>query len=128
MTNIVLEHVPLLDDETKRTNGAISHFRLYGYTNENAIGIPVALGEFDFGKLQESVSNVGIYSSCTNSVALFSTLDAFKTVAEFDIDSNMPFHSITLAVDSNHGSDYTCLYRFRVHGDEVVETNDSMDE
>jgi hypothetical protein len=29
-----------------------------------------------------------------------------------------PLQSITLAVDSNWGNEYACLYRFRVHGDE----------
>jgi hypothetical protein len=30
-----------------------------------------------------------------------------------------PLQSISLAVDSNWGYDYACLYRFRVHGQEV---------
>jgi len=40
------------------------------------------------------------------------------TVQNFELDNPNVFHYLKLEINSNHGhSDYTCLYRFRVHGD-----------
>jgi len=40
------------------------------------------------------------------------------TVQNFDLDIQTVLQYIKLEIISNHGhNDYTCLYRFRVHGD-----------
>lgn len=53
-----------------------------------------------------------------------SSLQEFQVSSEIFGNPIPPLSSISLAIDSNWGNDYACLYRFRVHGDETKAEDD----
>jgi hypothetical protein len=44
------------------------------------------------------------------------TFQEFEVVTTINDEPTPKFRSVTLAIDSNWGFLYSCLYRFRVHG------------
>jgi Sad1 / UNC-like C-terminal len=52
-------------------------------------------------------------------------LESSTSVQEFEVETKFfggdlpPLRSISLAVDSNWGNAYSCLYRFRVQGEKM---------
>ena len=88
--SVVVEHPPVTGQQRR---SALSAFRVFGYTDPKALGRPFLLGEFayDYNNLKHPMQTFAITAM-----------------------SDVLMQSVTLAVDSNHGHDYTCLYRFRV--------------
>jgi len=86
---------------TSNLGSALKEFRVFGYRDFENFSEPYYLGEF-------------VYD-----------IDSTSPVQEFKVetltDDNQPIPElavVTLAVDSNWGHEhYTCLYRFRVHGE-----------
>jgi len=98
VVEVVIEHPPV--EVMKERGPAVKEFRVIGFENGKASGrSPWLLGSFvyDIG------SNV--------------SMQKFSVTT---IDENgrrlPPLSSIVLAIDSNWDADFTCLYRFRVHG------------
>lgn len=64
------------------------------------------------------------------SIATTTTLESPEALQEFPVITSVfgnpvpPVQSISLAIDSNWGHDYACLYRVRVHGAEVYDDED----
>ena len=97
--SVTMEHAPR--DLTPTPETAIRDFRVIGYEDTDADGTPIPLGSFQY------------------------EIDGPRMLQDFEVESehNEALHlmkSITLAIDSNWGADYSCLYRFRVHGDRSV--------
>ena len=97
--SVTMEHAPR--DLTPTPETAIRDFRVIGYEDTDANGTPVPLGSFRY------------------------EIDGPRTLQEFEVESEHNealylMKSVTLAIDSNWGADYSCLYRFRVHGDRSV--------
>ena len=97
VTSISIEHPP--KEVTDRVNTAIRSFRVFGFEGPDAQGKPWPIGDFEY-------------------------MIGEETRQEFDVDdevgkANVPkLQSISIAVDSNWGTPYACLYRFRVFGEE----------
>lgn len=47
------------------------------------------------------------------------SVDATMPTQMFEVSSPTPVGWVTLEVESNHGGERTCIYGFRVHGEEV---------
>ena len=98
--SVVVEHVQRDLSPTPET--AVRHFRVWGFDDLDGQGQPLELGAFQY--------------DINNSL----------TTQEFEVDSSIAngrkMKSVTLAIDSNWGADYCCLYRFRVHGDRTLHT------
>jgi len=96
--SVVIEHPPKEISPSWET--AIREFRLVGFVDSQARGSPWLLGSF-------------IYN-----------VDSDRSFQEFPVNTSdengkpLPqLSSIVLSIDSNWGAEYSCLYRFRVHGD-----------
>jgi hypothetical protein len=100
--SIIIEHPPIR--MTSQGESAIRSFRAVGYEDESASSKAWNLGSYEY--------NLG---ENRNSNGYLQRFEAATTVFGKEIP---PLHSISLAVDSNYGHDYACLYRFRVHGTE----------
>jgi len=98
--SIVIEHPPM--NTPGQANSAIRKFRLVGYEDELATSKAWNLGSFEYNLLENKENN--------------KYLQTFETATTVFGKEIPPLHSISLAIDSNHGHDYSCLYRFRVHG------------
>ncbi|KAL3915293.1 MAG: hypothetical protein SGILL_005722, partial [Bacillariaceae sp.] len=98
--SVVIEHVP--QRLTDRADSAIRSFRVVGFEDEYAEADAWNLGSFEY-----SIQKNGNYE-------YLQEYEVATTSKGEDIPSLL---SISLAVDSNWGNDYTCLYRFRVHGE-----------
>jgi hypothetical protein len=96
--SLVIEH-PRHSNFSNRDT-AIRNFRVYGFQNEDADGDGWFLGDFEY--LSESDEDNQEFE--------------VETASENGRDIP-PLSSIVLAVDSNWGADYSCLYRFKVHGE-----------
>jgi SUN domain-containing protein 1/2 len=97
--SVTMEHAPR--DLTPTPDTAIRDFRVIGYEGTDANGTPIPLGSFRY------------------------EIDGPRTLQDFEVESEHNealylMKSVTLAIDSNWGADYSCLYRFRVHGDRSV--------
>ena len=97
--SIVLEHTLQMTGQqhqdvvvAQSSRSAPKDVRVFGYMDPDASGRPFPLGEFAFDITAQSLQTFNITEM-----------------------SNVKLQSVTLALDSNHGNDYTCLYRFRVH-------------
>jgi len=100
--SVVIEHPPKgLTDQIK---SAIKAFRIIGYVDPTTEGESWTLGSFTYN------------------------INDKRPLQEFPVAQDVfgtpvpPLQSITLAIDSNWGLEYSCLYRFRVHGDGGVKT------
>lgn len=97
--SVVIEH-PLNGMASFNTSSAIRNFRVYGYESSDADSFPLFLGEFSY--------EIGSPRSLQE---FFVPLDVAKHLPKI--------RSVKLAVDSNWGHSYSCLYRFRVHGEDI---------
>jgi hypothetical protein len=81
-----------------------------------------ALYYFDF-------DSFSVLTHCTVFLVHFNSV-AKGPLQEFDVTTDMfgtlvpKMQSVSLAIDSNWGLEYSCLYRFRVHGDEIDHDHD----
>jgi hypothetical protein len=104
VTSVSLEH-PLpttgsTDDDMSKAHSAVKSFRVYGYQDPDLEQEPFMLGEFTYDiKSTKSLQEFAVTT----------------TRGEGGTRSMPPFAAVTLAIDSNWGHDYACLYRFRVH-------------
>jgi len=99
ITGVMVEH-PLPDETDNEAKSAIRNFRLTGFIEADASGQPWPLGTFHY----DIGSNVSIQE--------------FKVNFAFSGRQLPKMQSITLGIDDNWGAEYSCLYRFRVHGTE----------
>eukprot|EP00934_Nitzschia_sp_Nitz4_P007064 Nitzschia sp. Nitz4//scaffold13_size275219//261504//264013//NITZ4_000929-RA/size275219-augustus-gene-0.244-mRNA-1//1//CDS//3329536179//7054//frame0 len=97
VTSVVIEHPP--KGLTDQTSSAIKAFRVVGYDSTDATSNAYNLGSFQYDIDGEN------------------GLQEFEVAREVAGEPIPPLQSITLAIDSNWGHDYACLYRFRVHGE-----------
>ena len=105
--SVVIEHIP--QRLTDRADTAIRSFRVVGYESEDATSEAWNLGSFEY-----SMQKNGNHEY----------LQEFEVVTTSKGEDIPSLSSISLAVDSNWGHDYACLYRFRVHGEEAPEDDD----
>ena len=123
--SVMIEHPPKELTSSPRT--AIKAFRVIGYQDEDAAGYPWDLGSFtyDIGKLYvEKSLRMPIFYPVSNLIFIHFVifLDSPRPHQEFEVATNVfgnevpLLRSVTLAIDSNWGEEYSCLYRFRVHG------------
>ncbi|EJK47597.1 hypothetical protein THAOC_33671 [Thalassiosira oceanica] len=94
VSEVIIEHVPLTISSNPNT--AIKDFRIVGYEDGGAFGEAWELGTFRF-----------LNGPNFQTFSIPSSLDGTEVPK---------LRSISLAVDSNYGADYSCLYRLRVHG------------
>ena len=93
VTEVMIDHAPRSIVDGKN---AVKNFRVIGYEDSGAFGEPWELGSFEYD------SKLG--------------MQTFAVPASVG-GTNVPkLKAISLAMDSNWGGDYSCLYRFRVHG------------
>nr|CAD7393356.1 unnamed protein product [Timema cristinae] len=93
ISSFTLEHIPRSLAIQGRIDSAPKDFSVWGLSHENDMD-PLKLGTYMY--LQNSTSLQFFNVQSTNAP---------------------PFNIVELKVDSNHGHlEYTCLYRFRVHG------------
>ncbi|XP_018357134.1 PREDICTED: uncharacterized protein LOC108757212 isoform X3 [Trachymyrmex septentrionalis] len=94
VTGFTLEHVSKLILPNENMSSAPRKFNVWGLLNENDLE-PVMFGEYEFTYSDESLQYFPVQNT----------------------EINKPYEYIELRIHSNHGQlDYTCLYRFRVHG------------
>ena len=98
---IVIEHPPMRKSDS--TISAIRKFRLVGYEDSMATSKAWNLGSFEYSQMENISHN--------------RYLQTFATATTVFGKEIPPLQSISLAVDSNYGHEYSCLYRIRVHGD-----------
>ncbi|KAG7359141.1 Sad1 / UNC-like protein [Nitzschia inconspicua] len=101
VSSVVIEHVAR--GRTDRPDSAVRHFRVVGYEDDAASTKAWYLGAFEYS-LQKNGNNELLQEFEVATVAFGKEIPALQ--------------SISLAIDSNWGHDYTCLYRFRIHGEE----------
>ncbi|CAG9540979.1 unnamed protein product [Cercopithifilaria johnstoni] len=123
----VIQHRPL-------AAGECWAFRGKGYLTIK-LSHPIYIAEVSYEHLHSTLHPDGVLKSAPKLFQVYSyqAVDDLKSKSligqyEYDIkgralqtfhaqnESNMPVAIIELVVQSNWGSDYTCLYRFRVHG------------
>mmetsp|Transcript_20389 Transcript_20389/g.36817 ORF Transcript_20389/g.36817 Transcript_20389/m.36817 type:complete len:238 (+) Transcript_20389:201-914(+) len=94
ITNVVIEHIsPNISSDPST---AIKKFRVVGFEDGGAFGEPWELGKFAF--------------------PIGPTLQDFSIPTVLDGQNVPKLKSVAIAVDSNWGAEYACLYRVRVHG------------
>jgi SUN domain-containing protein 1/2 len=95
ITSVTIEHTPLSLTPRNSIDSAPKEFSVWGLANENDME-GVKLGEFTYKSIKD------------------------KPLQTFDIDNSkkdLRFQFVELKIHSNHGHpEFTCLYRFRVHG------------
>jgi hypothetical protein len=107
VTSMVLEHsIPpsqRITTNNNRADSAVRSFRVVGYEDDAASTKAWNLGAFEY-----------ILPKVTNQHQYLQEFHVATTAYGNDIPA---LQSISLAIDSNWGNDdYTCMYRFRVHG------------
>lgn len=96
VTEILLEHAPVSVSSNRDT--AIKDFRVIGFDDEGANGNPWLLLASEYDSQHDAVQY-------------------YEVERELEDGTPIPkIASVVLAIDSNWGADYSCLYRFRVHG------------
>ncbi|KAH8394676.1 hypothetical protein KR222_001666 [Zaprionus bogoriensis] len=94
VTGFTLEHISKSLSPTGRIDSAPRNFTVWGLEHEKDQD-PVLFGEYEY---RESGG-------------------ALQYFAVQNADIKRPFEIVELRIETNHGQpDYTCLYRFRVHG------------
>ncbi|XP_049297692.1 klaroid protein isoform X1 [Anopheles funestus] len=98
VTGFTLEHISKLLVSNGSISSAPKHFTVWGLVALNDPE-PVLLGSYEYlDKMGSSVQYFPVQNK----------------------DWKQPFQIVELRIESNHGNiHYTCLYRFRVHGDKV---------
>mmetsp|Transcript_5875 Transcript_5875/g.14441 ORF Transcript_5875/g.14441 Transcript_5875/m.14441 type:complete len:953 (-) Transcript_5875:188-3046(-) len=102
VSSFVIEY-PTKKSSDEDQSSAVRSFRLVGYEDAEATTKAWNLGSYTY----DMKANIG----------------QGTYLQEFEVPTSHGGHdipmirSISLAIDSNMGGDYTCLYRFRVHGD-----------
>jgi len=94
VSEVVVEHISMNISSNPST--AMKVFRVLGFEDGRAFGEPWELGTYKF--------EVG------------QSIQAFSIPTMLDGQNVPKLKAISIAVDSNWGGDYTCLYRVRVHG------------
>ncbi|KDR24279.1 uncharacterized protein LOC110827610 isoform X2 [Zootermopsis nevadensis] len=93
ITAFSLEHIPRTLSPHGRIDSAPKDFTIWGLKDVQDME-PVLLGKYMYQQNGTSLQNFSVQRS--------------------DVD---PFEFVELRIESNHGNmEYTCLYRFRVHG------------
>lgn len=95
-THFTVDHIPR--DEAVTPKSMPRHFTIYGFQSR----------EWDVSKPKVTKLLSGEYK------------DNGPTAQTFAVDRSVvpqTFDAFTLAINTNYGEEYTCLYRFRVHGD-----------
>ncbi|KAL7483911.1 hypothetical protein ACHAW6_009554 [Cyclotella cf. meneghiniana] len=95
VTEVVVEH---LSSGSSGVTSAVKSFRVLGFEDGGAFGVPWELGSFQYE------------TSGKFSMQRFSIPTTLNGVVVPKLKA------VSLAVDSNWGADFSCLYRFRVHG------------
>lgn len=102
VTEIMVEHNPTVlphkSSSASSSSSSIKHFRVLGFVDGGAFGDPLELGSFTFIP-GSSISQT-----------------TFSIPAMLDGQRIPKMKVISIAVDSNGGARYSCLYRVRVHG------------
>ncbi|XP_011166147.1 uncharacterized protein LOC105200352 isoform X2 [Solenopsis invicta] len=94
VTGFTLEHVPRLILPNENMSSAPRKFNVWGLLSENDQE-PVMFGEYEFTISDENLQYFPVQNT----------------------EIKKPYEYIELRIHSNHGQlEYTCLYRFRVHG------------
>ena len=97
--SVVIEHPSMIF--TGQSDSAIRSFRIVGHEDDMASSKAWNLGSFEYD-IRKNKQN--------------EYLQEFE-VATTVFGKEIPrLHAISLAIDSNYGHEYACLYRFRVHG------------
>ncbi|GKY94885.1 hypothetical protein MPSEU_000453400 [Mayamaea pseudoterrestris] len=92
--SVSIEHPP--KEVTDRVNTAIRSFRLLGFEDDAASSEPWELGTFEY----------------TITGAIRQEFEVARVVGERPVPE---LQSVALAIDSNWGAEYACLYRVRVN-------------
>jgi hypothetical protein len=124
--SVIIEHPP--KGLTDQITSAIRSFRIIGYTDSMAVGKSWSLGsfEFDIRKNLNMLRCVFLEDFIRLTLCFPDFTDNESPLQEFMVATNIfgtqvpRLHAITLAVDSNWGFDYACLYRLRVHGEKYT--------
>ncbi|KAL7452863.1 hypothetical protein ACHAWC_004579 [Mediolabrus comicus] len=95
VSEVLIDHAPR-GSASNNGNTAIKTFRVIGYEDIGAFGEPWELGSFQYD------FNLG--------------LQTFAIPTSIDGTTVPKLKAVSLAVDTNWGAEYSCLYRFRVHG------------
>lgn len=94
VTGFTMEHVSKLILPNENMSSAPKKFEVWGLTSENDPE-PVLFGDYEFAFSDENLQYFPVQNTAIN----------------------RPYEYVELKIHSNHGQlDYTCLYRFRVHG------------
>ncbi|XP_026667232.1 uncharacterized protein LOC108622356 isoform X2 [Ceratina calcarata] len=94
ITGFTLEHAPKSILPNGEMRSAPKKFNVWGFLDENDLE-PVMFGDYEFAASDDSLQ--------------------YFPVQNITIDR--PYEYVELRIHSNHGQlEYTCLYRFRVHG------------
>nr|XP_036218519.1 uncharacterized protein LOC106625097 isoform X2 [Bactrocera oleae] len=94
VTGFTLEHIPRSLSPNGRIDSAPRNFTVWGLEHEKDFE-PVLFGEYEFIDNNASLQYFPIKNK----------------------DIKRPYEIVELRIESNHGhAQYTCLYRFRVHG------------
>ena len=91
---VIIEHIPPMISSNPPT--AIRNFRVVGFEDGGAYGEPWELGTYTF--------------------SIGPSLTSFTIPTILDGQNVPKLKSIAIAIDSNNGAEYACLYRVRVHG------------
>ncbi|XP_014234579.1 uncharacterized protein LOC106657517 isoform X1 [Trichogramma pretiosum] len=94
VTGFTLEHAPKANLPNGEMKSAPKKFNVWGLTSEHDAE-PVMFGEYEFVDSNDSLQYFPVQNTSIT----------------------WPYEYVELRIHSNHGQlDYTCLYRFRVHG------------
>ena len=110
--SVTLEHIPETLSPDGNIRSAPKQFSVFGLNDLNEPN-PVLLGNFTYVTGNRPVQTFQLLSSDENT--------------DQGILNKGPFALIELKVHSNYGNPtYTCIYRFRVHGDLTPEANSNL--
>ncbi|XP_054013999.1 klaroid protein-like [Hylaeus anthracinus] len=94
VTGFTVEHAPKSILPNGEMRSAPRKFNVWGFVDEND-PVPVMFGDYEFAASDESLQYFPVQNTTIEN----------------------PYEYVELRVHSNHGQlEYTCLYRFRVHG------------
>nr|XP_033330499.1 uncharacterized protein LOC117222734 isoform X1 [Megalopta genalis]XP_033330501.1 uncharacterized protein LOC117222734 isoform X2 [Megalopta genalis] len=94
ITGFTVEHAPKSILPNGEMRSAPKKFNVWGFVDEND-PLPVMFGDYEFAATDDNLQYFPVQNTTIQT----------------------PYEFVELRVNSNHGQlDYTCLYRFRVHG------------